>query len=227
MNSIHTAYPEKLPPQLLADISLLQYSAHNRAVGVTGAEALAWMAGDPHSENPPSVCPVLLAAIRFWGRNLSQASRNTLLIPLLPNLLHTGSDSTTSTQRAHLFMVWTIMTNTSAWLDAAGRHSDALSLRNTPYTNLFRVHKALDAVLANSPRNLQKQPSQGPTRAVLASGHFMPERYRTLQQKAQTSALIGAITARQQGRKLSPLVRQLQASFAQHILSTAAHHRVT
>ena len=227
LNQIHTMFPDKLPPTLLMKVPLLQNSAHDRIVGVTAAEALAWMAGDPHSENPPSICPVLLAAVRFWGRNLSQRARDNLLRPILPSLLDTGGDARTSTRRAQFFMAWTLMTNTSAWMDAAGRHEEAVLLRTTPSTNLYRVHKSLDSIIAATPFDPRVNPSPGATRAVLASGHFMPERYRSLQQKAQTTALAGAVATRQRGFKLGPLVRRLQASFAQHILSTVQHRQIT
>ena len=165
---LHTAHPEKLPPGKLRTIDLLPQSAHSREAGVTAAEALAWMAGEAHTEAPRSICPVLLAVIRSWGHNLSQEGRNTLLRPILPLLLNTGCDTQASMNRAGILMAWTLMTNTPAWLEAGGLAKEAVLLRNTRPTDLFKVHKTLGG--NNRTYRPKAQPAAGPRRINGAAG---------------------------------------------------------
>lgn len=218
MQLVYTDHPDRLPPSRLKEIDLLQSSARHRQNGVTAAEALAWMAGEPHSETPRSVCPVILALIRLWSRNLSQEGRNILVRPILPLLLNTGSDTKASMHRADTLMHWTVLTNTTAWLDAGAYHEQATLIRSTRPQDLFKLHKGLEQVTSTtSPKPPQPEPLA--SRALQASGHFMPERYRTLQQKARTAALNGAVAARRRRTNVTPLVHQLQVNLVQTILA--------
>ena len=219
MLPLHTAHPEKLPPGKLRTIDLLPQSAHSREAGVTAAEALAWMAGEAHTEDPKSICPVLLAVIRFWGHNLSREGRNTLLRPILPLLLNTGYDTQASMSRAGILMAWTLMTNTPAWLEAGGLAKEAVLLRNTRPTDLFKVHKTLEGIIERTGPRSNRLPDPVVSRALLASGHFMPDRYRALQQKASAAALGGALRAKTTGANVTTLVGQLQVNLVKTIMS--------
>ena len=219
MSTLHITYPDRLPPNKLKSIDLLQSSAHRRENGVTPAEALAWMSGEPHTEQPRSICPVLLALIRIWSRNLGQTGRNTLIRPVLPPLLNTGSNHLMSAARADVLMAWTIKTNTAAWLEAGGRSREALTLRTAPPKDLFRLHKALEEVIERTTPSTSTPPEPITSRAIQASGHFMPERHRPLQHKARIAALNGALSAKRRGTNITPLVAQLQVNLIQTILS--------
>ena len=219
MSTLHITYPDRLPPSKLKTIDLLQSSAHRRENGVTPAEALAWMSGEPHTEQPRSICPVLLALIRIWARNLEQLGRNTLIRPVLPFLLNTGDDRLMTAARADALMAWTIKTNAAAWLEAGGRSREATVLRTAPPKDLFRLHKALEQVIESTTPSTSNPPTPIASRAIQASGHFMPEHHRPLQHKARTAAMNGALSARRRGTKITPLVTQLQVNLVQTILS--------
>ena len=116
-------------------------------------------------------------------------------------------------------MAWTLMTNTPAWLEAGGLANEAVLLRNTRPTDLFKVHKTLEGIIERTGPRPNRLPDPVVSRALLASGHFMPDRYRALQQKVSTAALGGAIRAKTTGAKVTPLVRQLQVNLVKTIIS--------
>ncbi len=47
-------------------------------------EAAAFIAGEPWSDHPACVCPVIAAFMRSWNDGLSDKDRNRLLLPLIP-----------------------------------------------------------------------------------------------------------------------------------------------
>jgi hypothetical protein len=88
-----TALPKTLPLIGLDGIVLRAGGHESRESGVCAMEAVAWLAGEPHSDTPQCACPVIGAFMRSWNDAIpDDAHRTALLKPLLPLLV--GSKST-------------------------------------------------------------------------------------------------------------------------------------
>ena len=90
-------------------------------------EAAAMMAGEPHSDHPVCVSPIL----GTFGRDLNDRLDDTkrqLLKPLIPAMLGTAGDGLDEV-RGYLALDWLIRTYTPAWLDLAGLTAEAAELR--------------------------------------------------------------------------------------------------
>jgi len=91
-------------------------------------EAAAWMAGEPWSDHPQCVSPVLGA----FGRGLNDVlpdDKRQQLRPLIPSLIGTADDGLDET-RSYMALDWLIRTYTPAWLDLAGLTAEATALRD-------------------------------------------------------------------------------------------------
>ena len=98
--------------------------------GVCLMEAVAWLAREPHSDDPKCVCPVLGA----FGRDLNDrldVERRQRLKPLIPALVGTASDGHAEA-RGFMAMDWIVRTYTPAWLRLAGLDSEADGLQSLP-----------------------------------------------------------------------------------------------
>jgi hypothetical protein len=92
-------------------------------------EAAAWLAGEPFTDHPECVCPVIAAFGRSWNDSLpDDATRNRLLRPLLPKLI--GTRSTPDVQDARAFMAadWAVRVFTPAWLRLIDLEANAAEL---------------------------------------------------------------------------------------------------
>ena len=98
--------------------------------GVCLMEAVAWLAREPHSDEPKCVCPVLGA----FGRGLNDrldVERRQRLKPLIPALIGTASDGHAEA-RGFMAMDWIVRTYTPAWLRLAGLDTEADGLQSLP-----------------------------------------------------------------------------------------------
>ncbi len=90
-------------------------------------EATAYLAGEPWSDHPACVSPVLGA----YGRGLNDAwddVQRQKLVPFIPRLLGTADDGQDEA-RSYLALDWLLRTYTPAWLDLAGHMAEAAALR--------------------------------------------------------------------------------------------------
>jgi hypothetical protein len=102
----------------LAALSLSAGSHSEFARGVCAMEAVAYIAGEPHSDAPACACPVLTAFMIAWNDGLpSNAERDRLLKPFIPRLVDTRSTREVEERRAFLAMDWVIRVHTPTWLD--------------------------------------------------------------------------------------------------------------
>ena len=98
--------------------------------GVCLMEAVAWLAREPHSDEPKCVCPVLGA----FGRGLNDrldVERRQRLKPLIPALVGTASDGHAEA-RGFMAMDWIVRTYTPAWLRLARLDTEADGLQALP-----------------------------------------------------------------------------------------------
>jgi hypothetical protein len=80
-------------------------------------ELVAWLAGEPHSDEPDTACPVLTVLVRAANDLIPDARRDRLLRPLAPRLVRSRVDDPA-------------VAATRAWIaaDAAGRFFAAVRL---------------------------------------------------------------------------------------------------
>jgi len=109
--------PSVLPLIGLEGITLRASSHRDRSAGVCAMEAVAWLAGEPHSDAPQCACPVIGAFLRSWNDALpDDATRTLLLRPLLPLVLNTRSTKAVEVKRSYLALDWLARVHAPAWL---------------------------------------------------------------------------------------------------------------
>ena len=96
-------------------------------------EAIAYIAGEPHSDHPACLSYILGAFMRSWNDGLpSDAERDQLLKPLLPLLVGTATTPADEARRGWMATDWLVREYTPTWLDLSGLNEDAASLRALP-----------------------------------------------------------------------------------------------
>src|SRR5262245_43403878 len=93
-------------------------------------EAVAWLAGEQHSDQPTCACPVIGAFMRTWGDSIrDDETRTRLLRPLVPLLVGSRSTSGVELKRSYLALDWLARECAPAWLSLRAdlkEHADAL-----------------------------------------------------------------------------------------------------
>lgn len=78
----------------------LQRGAHgSRDGGMCAMEMVAWLAGEPHSDEPRCACPVLGAFVRACNDAMNDGARNQWLRPLVPMLVNTRATAAIERKR--------------------------------------------------------------------------------------------------------------------------------
>src|ERR1051325_1719240 len=84
-------------------------------------EAVAWVAGEPHSDHPACACPVITGLMIRWNDRLpSDSERDRLLKPLVPLLVGTRSTGEIELRRAEMIFDFVARAATPAALSLAG-----------------------------------------------------------------------------------------------------------
>jgi len=97
---------------------LLHGSHPSRDGGVCAMEAVAWLAGEPHSDAPECACPVLTKFVVSWNDAIrDDETRTRVLRPFLPRLIGTRSTHAVEMARSRLASDWFIREMLPAWLD--------------------------------------------------------------------------------------------------------------
>lgn len=119
-----------LVKELPSDL-VLYPGAHDELSGrMCVMEAVAFVAGEPWSDKPECVCPVIAAFLRSWGEGIkNDAERTRLLAPLIPKVINTRSTPEVERARVILCIDWLCRDFLPAWLEmvpALRPHADAL-----------------------------------------------------------------------------------------------------
>jgi len=80
-------------------------------------EAAAYIAGEPWSDHPQCVSPVIATFCRNWNDELSEPPRSELLRPLLPLVIGTRTTDADEETRAWLATDWLVRVQAPAWMD--------------------------------------------------------------------------------------------------------------
>ena len=145
-----------MTPTLNLDTLTLAAGGHSPGASeMCVMEAAAYMAGEPWSDHPQCVSPVIAAFLRSWNDALPDGDRNQL-VRYLANV-HDGGVLGTApaspeleNRRSWLAVDWSVRVHTPAWLRLAGLDDQAATLENLPEilnpTTVAAIRPALDAV---------------------------------------------------------------------------------
>lgn len=114
----------------LATLTLKNGSHPDPESGLCVMEAAAWVAGEPHSDHPACVSPVLAMFMRRWNDDLDGEGRQKLKA-FVPRVIGTAGDGQDEA-RGWLAADWMIRVHTPAWLGLAGITDAAAALRALP-----------------------------------------------------------------------------------------------
>ena len=100
------------------DTITLKAGQHNSLEdGACLLELTSYLAGEPWSDHPACVSPVLAAFGRTWTDGLrNDEERTRLLLPFAQRLIGTVSTPEVEERRSYLALDWLIRTHTPAWL---------------------------------------------------------------------------------------------------------------
>ncbi len=108
----------------------LDSGAHDSVdAGMCAMEAVAWLAGEPHSDHPQCVCDVIGAAMRKANDRMPPDVRNELLRPLLTKIIGTRGTLKIRKARAFIAADFAVRVFAPMALEAHGRTENAAKLR--------------------------------------------------------------------------------------------------
>ncbi len=94
-------------------------------------EAVAYVAGEPWSDRPQCVSPVIAAFLRRWNDDLNDDDRQ-MLKPYIRKVVGTNTGKADDEKRAWLVTDWMVREYMPAWLDAANLKQQADAVRALP-----------------------------------------------------------------------------------------------
>lgn len=160
----------------LSTITLARGMHDTPGDGMCLLEAAAYLAGEPFSDHPQCVCPVLAAFGRSWNDSLDDQTRNRLLKPFLPRLLNTRSTPDVQDRRAFMAADWAVRTYTPAWLRLAGLNDHADALADLPELTSVQAFRDARAAARDAARAAARD-ALAPTVADLqAAAHELVDR---------------------------------------------------
>jgi hypothetical protein len=158
-----TVYQSALPPLGFFGIDLKKGAHESRDQGVCAMEAAAWLAGEPHSDEPQCACPVIAAFVIAWNDALpTDEDRNRILKPFIPRLVGTKSTEAVEERRSYLALDWLIRVQTPAWLDVR----EDLRLHAVALRALDPIQCMASAKAANQPVNAARAAAGDAARAA-------------------------------------------------------------
>jgi len=117
---------------------ILSFGAHDTPEeGMCLMEAVAWLAGEAHSDHPKCACPVIAAYARNLNDRMGEgaegdALRAKHLLPLATKLVGTRSTPEVEQKRAYFFANRAVRFFAPSALEAAGFTEEAKTLRTLP-----------------------------------------------------------------------------------------------
>ncbi len=112
-------------------------------------EAVAYIAGELHSDAPRCACPVLTKfGVSFNDGLRSDEERNRLLRPMVHRLVGTRCCDAHSEQRSWMALDWIVRTHATAWLDLVGLSYHAERLRVLPELTRETIKQAREPMAA-------------------------------------------------------------------------------
>lgn len=135
----------------LESIRLARGAHDSPEEGTCLLEAVAFVAGEPHTDHPACASPILGA----FGRSLNDVlptEKRQDLKPLIPSILGTANQPEKDQARGLMAADWIIRTYTPAWLRLAGATAEADTLAGLPelrsWDQVGAAQPAIDAARA-------------------------------------------------------------------------------
>ncbi len=94
-------------------------------------EWASYLAGEPWSDHPECVSPVIAAFGRRWNDDLNDKDRQ-MLVSYPPRLLNTAGTKAQENKRAWMVTDWMVRVYLPAWLDLAKLTEQAQTVRGLP-----------------------------------------------------------------------------------------------
>ena len=128
----------------------LKHGAHDSPDdGLCVMEAVAYFAGEPHSDKPKCCCPTIAAFLRSWNDTLKDEERQ-MLKPYALKAIGTNKGKELSEKRAYMVADWFIRTYTPTWLELAKLNDRAATLRALPEIVDAKAAKASETALGEA-----------------------------------------------------------------------------
>src|SRR6185503_7783981 len=115
----------------LETLTLAKGNHEDRSNGLCVMEAVAWAAGERHSDHPVCVSPVIASFLRRWNDDLDDEGRQ-ILKPYIPRVIGTVGTQADETARAWMLTDWMVRVYTPAWLRLAKLDEQAIALEALP-----------------------------------------------------------------------------------------------
>jgi hypothetical protein len=117
---------------LLGTLTLRSGNHASREEGVCVMEAVAYVAGEPHSDHPKCASKVITAFLVSWNDAIpTDADRDRLLKPLIASVIGTADGAEMERRLAFMAIDWFVRVHTPEWLDLAGLQGHAAAVRAT------------------------------------------------------------------------------------------------
>ena len=127
----------------LETLKLLSGAHASSKAGMCVMEAVAFVAGEPHSDHPECASPVIAQFLRTWNDDLDDVGRQRLK-PYVLKVVGTRASAEVEDQRGWLCADWMVRVHTVAWLELGGMKDQADALRAlVPLTSETTLDAAL------------------------------------------------------------------------------------
>ncbi|WP_267423530.1 glycosyltransferase family 61 protein [Methylobacterium sp. GC_Met_2] len=125
--------PARVEHDRLARDRTLAAGPHaDAASGLCALEAVAYVAAEPHSDQPACASPTLATFVRTWSDRLPQDARDALILPLVPRLVGTRGSEALERRRVALAADWLVRTHLPAWFRLAKLNVEGDALAGLP-----------------------------------------------------------------------------------------------
>jgi hypothetical protein len=122
---------QPIPRTLNLESLVLLKGSHPANDGMCVMEAVAYVAGERHSDTPRCASTVIGAFLRTWNDDLDYTGRQRLK-PYIPRLVGTRASKAVELRRAWMVTDWMVRVHTPAWLELGGMNEQADALRALP-----------------------------------------------------------------------------------------------
>lgn len=166
------------------DSLVLKYGSHaSFEEGVCAMEAVAWLAGEEHTDAPQCACPVIAAVVRTFNDALPTDDERTRLIrPLLTKIVGTRKEGTPAERASvllkRMYMVydWYMRVRAPAFLRLAGLEKEAASLQaclpvvdDASLKAIEEAARAAESVARSVARNAERNAAKNAAKNVVRS----------------------------------------------------------
>ena len=123
----------EIAPDLLSRIPMLATGQHGGSGDAMCAmEAVAYLAGEPVSDEPACASRIIAAFLRVWNDGLPQTERASLIRPLLTRIVGTNAPEAVERRRVGKVVDWLVRTHLPAWFRLAKLNVEADAVADHP-----------------------------------------------------------------------------------------------